>query len=324
MKIKIALTGIIILAFSATSGAQVTIGSGNPPRSGLLLDLKEDISTDNNPNSKKGLGLPRVALTALTTLTVDDNSQSNDYVGLTVYNTTSNSELSPGTYCWFDNTWNQVVLVNDAGANGNMLKSNGNYTYDWTTIVIPEYNFWKPTQKAFFNPAKATQGKYTYDYIDVAYNNSNKPKPDLFKDRFVYTDILKVSSDNTSGKFLLVELTANVTKKTTDNEPAIWSFREEIQVDIVVGNRNVKTYTRAAANPIMTVTNTIVDLFSVIPLDEFKFAKGEYPIQVRISCSEHTYPRNGSTASPKGNFPSSGPFLTIEATNFGFIIYEEE
>ncbi len=324
MKIKIALTGIIILAFFATSRAQVTIGSNVPPRSGVLLDLKQDASTDNNPNSKNGLGLPRVALTALTTLTVDDNSKSNDYVGLTVYNTTTNSELSPGTYCWFSNTWNQVVIVNDSGTDGNILKSNGDNTYDWTTIVIPEYKFWKPTQKAFFDTNKGAAGRFTYNYEDVAPNEGNIPKADLFKNRFVYSDVLKISSAATTGKFLLVEITANVTKKTSDNQPAIWSFLEEIQVDIVIGNMDVKSYIRSVANPINTVTNNIVDLFSVVPLDEFQLGQGEYSIQVRISCKSHTYPRNGSTANPVGNFPSSGPFLTIEATNFGFILYEEE
>lgn len=321
MKIKIALTGIIILAFFATSKAQVTIGSNIPPRSGVLLDLKEDASTNNNPNSKNGLGLPRVALTALTTLTVDDNEKSNDYVGLTLYNTTTNSELSPGTYCWFNNTWNKVVIVNNAGTDGNMLKSNGNNTYDWTNILIPEYKFWKPTQKAFFDKTKGTAGKYTYDYQKVVYNDTNEPESGLFENRFVYSDILKVNSAATSGKFLLVEITANVSKKTSDGGPAAWSFQEEIQVDILIDGRTVKTYTRSYGNPINTVTNTIVDLFSVIPLDDFKLGKREYPIQIRISCPKHTYKRNsGST----GNFSKSGPFLTIEATNFGFILYEEE
>lgn len=324
MKIKIALTGIIILAFFATSRAQVTMGSNVPPRSGVLLDLKQDASTDNNPNSKNGLGLPRVALTALTTLTVDDNSKSNDYVGLTVYNTTTNSELSPGTYCWFDNTWNQVVIVNNSGTDGNILKSNGDNTYDWTTIVIPEYKFWKPTQKAFFDKNKGTAGKYTYNYEDVVDGNSNVPKPDIFDNRFVYTDKLNISSAATSGKFLLIEMTANVSKITSDNEPATWSFLEEIQVDILIDGNTVKTYTRSYANPIGTVTNTIVDLFSAIPLDEFNLEKKEYTIQVRISCPYHTYQRNRATANPAGNFKESGPFLTIEATNFGFILYEEE
>lgn len=324
MKIKIALTAIITLAFFAASKAQVTIGSDVPPRDGVLLDLKQDAGTNNNPNSTKALGLPRVALTSLTTLTVEDNSQSGNYVGLTVYNTTKNAELSPGTYCWFGDTWKQVVLVDDAGANGNLLKSNGDNTYSWTTITVPEYEYWKPTQKAFFDQAKGTAGKYTYDYQKVVYNNGNTPEPGLFDNRFVYTDKLNINSAATSRKFLLVEITANVSKITSDGEPAIWSFLEEIQVDILIDGNTVKTYTRSYANPIGTVTNTIVDLFSAIPLDEFKFGKGEYPIEVRISCPYHTYQRNRATANPAGNFKESGPFLTIEATNFGFILYEEE
>lgn len=327
MKIKILLSGITILAFLAAARAQVTIGSDVPPRDGLLLDLKQDASINNIPNSTKGFGLPRVALNSLTTLTVDEPSKSQDYVGVTVYNTTSNSELSPGTYCWFNGKWNQVVLVNDAGENGNMLKSNGNNTYTWSTITVPEYKFWKPTQKAFFDQAKATAGKYTYNSEDIMPNNANEPTPGIFDNRFVYTDNLKINSAATSGKFLFLEITANVSKITKDGALSTNSYMEAIQIDVLIDGRTVKTYRRSYANPIRTMTNSIVDLFSVIPLDEFKFGKGEYPIQVKMSCTSHTYPRNGPkppSTLPAGNFAASGPFLTFEAINFGFILYEEE
>lgn len=323
MKIKIILIGSIILLCLPRTQAQVTIGSDVPPRKGVLLDLKENDKKAKNPNSDKGLGFPLVTLSSLKKLTIDDDSEKDNYAGVMVYNTTANAELSPGTYCWFGDTWKQVVLVDNGGTDGNMLKSNGDYTYSWTTIKIPEYKFWKPTQKAFFDPDKAKSGSYTYNYEDIVSTN-DKPKPGIFTNRFVYTDKLNINSDAASGKFLLLGITANVTKRTSDNAPAAWSFKENMQVDILIDDRVVKTYTRASANPIMTVTNSIIDLFSAIPLDEFKFGKGEYPIQVRISCINHTYARNRISANPAGNFKESGPFLDITAINFGFILYEEE
>lgn len=323
MKLKIMLIGVTILFFLVTADAQVTIGSDIMPRKGTLLDLKENGNTGKDANANKGLGLPRVALSSLTTLTVDEDINSGDYVGLTVYNTATNTELSPGTYCWFGNTWKQVVLVNEAGTDGNMLRSNGDNTYSWSTITIPEYKFWKPTQKSFFDPNKANDGARTYDYPDVVLNNGN---PNLYKNDFVYTDKIYVNSDATSRKFLLVETTANVTKRTLDNEGAQWSFREEMQVEILINNRIVKTYKRAYPNPKGAVTNSIIDLFSIVPLDEFQFSKGEYPIQVRISNISNSYSRNRQSASTTypGNFKESGPFLDISVINFGFILYEEE
>jgi len=88
--------------------AQVTIGSGIPPLEGNLLDLKENELTGINPNATKGLGLPRVALSSLTTLTIDNDSAKDKYVGTIVYNTTTNSMLSEGMYYWDKNTWVKV------------------------------------------------------------------------------------------------------------------------------------------------------------------------------------------------------------------------
>lgn len=43
--------------------AQVTIGSNEPPNHGAILDLKEEQTTGGEPNSTRGLGLPRVKIT---------------------------------------------------------------------------------------------------------------------------------------------------------------------------------------------------------------------------------------------------------------------
>lgn len=55
--------------FTTKLHAQVTIGSGKPPITGCLLDLKEydltDAGSDNGTSSTKGFNLPRVRLVDL-------------------------------------------------------------------------------------------------------------------------------------------------------------------------------------------------------------------------------------------------------------------
>jgi hypothetical protein len=92
------------------SQAQVTIGSNLAPLSGSLLDLKEKDSGGDESNSSKGLGLPRVALSKQLTLTIDDDSRGERYVGQLVYNITENDELTKGTYYWNGTRWNKIAV----------------------------------------------------------------------------------------------------------------------------------------------------------------------------------------------------------------------
>lgn len=90
--------------------AQVTIGAGLEPRKGLLLDLKESNASNKESNSSKGFGLPRITLTSPTTLTIDDDSKKNDYVGVMVYNI--GSSPVEGVYSWDGTQW---VSLTDQG-----------------------------------------------------------------------------------------------------------------------------------------------------------------------------------------------------------------
>ncbi|NDV69486.1 hypothetical protein D0T66_11325 [Dysgonomonas sp. 25] len=96
---------------------QVTIGSGQTPNPGALLDLKQDGTTT------KGLKLPVVSLSDpdnLFPMFTDDGS--NGYVegtkatedplhaGLTVYNTTyCDGQFAKGMYVWSGNSWEQIT-----------------------------------------------------------------------------------------------------------------------------------------------------------------------------------------------------------------------
>lgn len=323
MKIKIIiLIGVAILFLLPSVKAQVTVGSNVQPRKGTLLDLKENDNTYKNFNSRKGFGLPRVKLESLTTLTVDNTIHRDDYVGMTVYNITNNNELSEGTYCWFGNTWKQIILVDGAGKEGNLLQNNGNNTYSWADISIPDYKFWKPTHNASYISTKAP--KHTYNYQDIALNNGI-PAPSLFANNFSYTETVNAKTDASSGKFLLVDIVANINKIVIGSRSAVKSFWEEMKIEVLLDNVVIKEYSRTFSNPEISVANSTFDLFAMIPLTGFNVGKGDHTIQVRVSNLKNTYSNNTTTSSNQnGYFAKSGPLLEIMLTNFGFILYEEE
>lgn len=99
----------IMLFFSITTSAQVTIGSDNPPHNDALLDLKQI----SGGTSEKGLLLPRVALKA----TNLPDPMTGHVQGMTVYNTAFSANdgsvaaeyyLSPGFYYNDGSKWERL------------------------------------------------------------------------------------------------------------------------------------------------------------------------------------------------------------------------
>lgn len=97
---------------------QVTIGSGEQPGIGTLLDLKEKTSTLDGITATKGLNLPRVKLTNLKPSTPADlassiggtgNWDKDEHIGLTVYNMNENqcaaTPILKGLYIWDGTEW---------------------------------------------------------------------------------------------------------------------------------------------------------------------------------------------------------------------------
>ncbi len=82
--------------------AQVTIGSGNPPNTNALLDLKESGTT-----STKGLLMPRVALISTTSYA----PMTAHEMGMTVYNTATQGDVTPGYYYNDGNKWIRVETL---------------------------------------------------------------------------------------------------------------------------------------------------------------------------------------------------------------------
>lgn len=102
---------IMILALFITSSlqAQVTIGSTEAPIQGALLDLKESGTTT------KGLGLPRVKLTAMNDITNGDitgvtATNADDHIGLLIYHIGEQAceSIPSGIYVWDGEQWQAI------------------------------------------------------------------------------------------------------------------------------------------------------------------------------------------------------------------------
>ncbi len=112
---------LFFILCSTCVSAQVTIGSGNPPAKGALLDLKDKEPENNNITSETGgLLLPRVGLVNRSTLQpfiandqdfINNTGKVKDiHTGLVVYNLTNDFDknLCPGIYNWNGNLWERL------------------------------------------------------------------------------------------------------------------------------------------------------------------------------------------------------------------------
>lgn len=103
----------LMLFFCYNVRSQVTIGSDYPPKSGALLDLKEN---DNiGANSIKGLLLPRVELTANNVLTIATGTGADlEHTGALVFNLKkieidAATRLCPGVHIWDGSKWQPLT-----------------------------------------------------------------------------------------------------------------------------------------------------------------------------------------------------------------------
>ncbi len=321
MKLKLFLTYIAFAGSALVCSAQVTIGSGVPPRKGALLDLKENDNTGKLPNSGKGLKLPRVALTSVTKLTLDDDSKAGEYAGTTVYNVTVNAELAEGTYCWNGNTWNQVVWVDNPGSDGDLLINNGDLTYQWDPIKLPDFTYHKPSQISGYDKNKAPLLKYKYNQIVAVEEGIHlfTPIPGLFNTDFAYTETWNIKTPAASEKYVLLEASIDIKKLTVGNAPFVRGFWENIKIELLLGNAVLREYTQSYSSPTGGEPLNTIELFSIIPLTNF--GKGSHQFKVRVSVVNSIYNANVGT-NPGQFMPDNNDFLEIQVRNLGFILYE--
>jgi hypothetical protein len=122
------------------ANAQVTIGSGNMPVAGALLDLNEHTPTEENRTASKGMLFPRVHLSQRDKLypmydTSDANYISSEaaiekqHAGLVVFNLTANADFVHGLYLWNGTEWNKLTETPAIEASiGNLLCQNATMT----------------------------------------------------------------------------------------------------------------------------------------------------------------------------------------------------
>lgn len=95
---------VAFLLASSFAMAQVGIGTTAPDQS-ALLDL--DIAN----NEPRGLLIPRISLSSITdNSTINKGKVANS---LLVFNTTSNDDLQPGFYYWFNTQWIRLIGTDD-------------------------------------------------------------------------------------------------------------------------------------------------------------------------------------------------------------------
>lgn len=148
MSLSIKKIGIIscVLMFAINILAQVTVGVGEAPVNGALLQLKEKNESDGKNagyvNSSRGLGMPRVALrerdqlfpmfdgnTSYTTIDSFKKEEDAKHQGLMVYNTSTEpptgitwADLKPGLFIWDGEKWMPVNKSSDSSTGTTLEK----------------------------------------------------------------------------------------------------------------------------------------------------------------------------------------------------------
>ena len=116
--------GCLSIFVAINANAQVTIGLGEAPVSGALLQLKsESNAVPGGANAQKGLGMPRMVLTSKYDLSDIISNPTNDtnaeHIGLMVYQIGSQTHptrgnFCPGLYVWDGNEWQSLSSASNS------------------------------------------------------------------------------------------------------------------------------------------------------------------------------------------------------------------
>ncbi|UUV22324.1 hypothetical protein [Paenimyroides aestuarii] len=127
------LLSVSLLLFGINAYSQVGIGTLNPNSSSQL-----DVTSD-----KKGVLIPRVALSSTTDATTIQNGNVNS---LLVFNTNNENDIQPGYYYWYIDKWMRIVNESDVIAldknttNTTLTVINGDLVLtdsDGNTVTVP-------------------------------------------------------------------------------------------------------------------------------------------------------------------------------------------
>lgn len=169
----------LLVCLSVTSHAQVTIGSGEEPNMNAILDLKETAGG----SSTKGLLLPRVTLSSTTLF----SPLSAHVAGMTVYNTATTGDVTPGYYINDGTRWvrssgkNQFYMPSIILPTDPATLPNSNYTYSGSTFTVNLYNLYSEqyglsssatSRKSSGAPALKIFNANQLDYYIIYFDNS--------------------------------------------------------------------------------------------------------------------------------------------------------
>ena len=108
MKSKIRITLLLVLGCGHLFYGQVVIGGATYPVEGALLDVKEYQPDEENTTATKGLLLPRVKLSELSSLKpvvqIETVANKKEHIGLQVYHIGSD-EMPAGVKTWNGEMW---------------------------------------------------------------------------------------------------------------------------------------------------------------------------------------------------------------------------
>lgn len=313
--------------------AQVTIGSDITPRKGAMLDIKDKIATGNDPNADGGLGLPRVQLSSPTTLTVAGDSEKSKSVGITVYHT-GNADMPEGIYTWDGSKWKLSVSVDNYGTNGQLLKSNGDGTFGWSTFVVPPYEYQKPTQISVLKGGNVNAKSYSYQSLTDGNNGNWGGQTPSAEFEYLYFDDLNFLSETAKERYLLIGIAATTRTTTHNNNVPRASYWQIVGIDIDLADKNgsnVKSlqknqrlYKTAAGSDLIS----FVDFFTILPITGV--TKGTYTLKIKVYNVENTFQRNLGVRDPVTGLPGGSfneaetKFYDINLVDINFILYEED
>ncbi len=242
-KLNALFTFILFLCFFATnkSIAQVGIGTATPNSSAQLEIQSND----------KGLLIPQVALQSTTdAVTIVNGNVS----GLTVFNTSTTGDVTPGYYFWYNNQWRRILSENILST----LVDNNNGTYTYTN------------ENGFTTLVNVVQDMY--DYGDTLLSNAT------FMDSLSNTImnnntfINNISSDTTFANSLIqnqfftqnLANDSNFIANLTVNQQFIDSINQLIldgeTVTTIVDNNN-GTYTYTNEDAVTSLVNVVQDIY---------------------------------------------------------------
>ena len=261
---------LIPLAVVLSTGAihaQVGVGTLNPHKSAQL-----EVVADN-----KGILIPRIALNSIT----DQETMMNGNVqSLLVFNTTSNEEIKPGYYYWFETKWQRLVTLSDINMliegledtntkNVSLTVQNGNLTLtdsDGQMVEVPLTSLQNP--ETVTTLVNNENGTYTYTSENGTVTTINVPADvvnnfeEIISNQTVLNQLIQHLQNTVVGGNVFYD-GEQFTYIDNSGQTQVINFEQIVKanetVTTLVNNEN-GTYTYTSENGTVTTINVPADV----------------------------------------------------------------